>query len=107
MIFKVILIIAVLGLAAVTATAYSDSYELNEPEIDCDSLYEVTVDSLISSMLKNEIQFDYDRRNDNFDSCFEFMSKYFHLLDEFNMKKEKRAASKNKALKEKLLSYKY
>jgi hypothetical protein len=38
MIFKVILIIAVLGLAAVTATAYSDSYELNEPEIDCDSL---------------------------------------------------------------------
>ena len=71
MIFKVILLTALL------ASIHTDeSFESFDRSVDCDSFYSGVRDmSLISSIIRNELQFDYDRRNDNFDSFLHFMAK--------------------------------
>jgi hypothetical protein len=81
MIFKALLIVAFL-LAVVAA--YSDSFESSQPSINCDDLFTEAGDNHLTSFIQShDLQFDYYRRNENYDSCIEFLNKFTMLIDEY------------------------
>ena len=89
MTIKIFLIIALLGLAV---SAYSNSFENSysyETIIDCDSFYDESGDYLLGSFVsKNDLQYDYDRRNDSYEACFHFLGKFSLLIDQYRDEKK-------------------
>ena len=57
---------------------------------DCDSLYAESEDKNLERFLnRHDLQHDYERRNENFDACLQFLEKFFSLTDEFRREGDK------------------
>ena len=67
-------------------TIHSDSIEnyLDESLVDCDSLFIESNDKFLGIFLiKNDLFTEYERRNDNYKSCFHFLGIFFQLIDQY------------------------
>ena len=95
MIFKMLFMITVL---VATVSSYSDSFENSESyelKVDCDSFYPESQDYLFRDFVSNNyLQFYYDRRNDSYEECFHFLSRFALLIDQY--KKETANEEKSK-----------
>ena len=88
--------------------------------IDCDSLYSESEDEdLFSFVTRNGLQYDYERRNENFQACLQFLDKFILKIDQYrneegkqddlklsHLKQQNKRASKMKILKNRF-HYKY
>jgi hypothetical protein len=79
MFLKTILIISL-----AVASIYSRSVENAETTVDCDALYSESGDDSLSSFIQRHgLKTDYERRNDSFDSCFQFLGKFILKIDQY------------------------
>lgn len=85
MIFKIFIIISLLAVSI-----YSDSVENTaEPTIDCDFFFQESRDTaLINFIIKNDLKNDYENRNENLESCFHFLGKFFLIIDQYRYRNE-------------------
>ena len=120
---KLALIILLLSIVSV----FADSFESIESSsssssslIDCDSLYsESEDDDLLRFITRNDLQQDYERRDDSFGACLQFLDKFITKIDQYrneegkqdelklgHLKQQNKRASKMKMLKNRF-NYKY
>jgi len=96
MLIKTFLIITLFAFAVSAYSDSSENFESNDRTVDCDSFYAESGDYLLGNFIsKHDLQYDYDRRNDSYEECFHFLSKFSLLVDEF----KKEVNSKKRAYK--------
>jgi hypothetical protein len=75
MIFRTILMIIFLA-----TLVYSDSFESDE-SIDCDSFFIESEDSLLPRfIMRHNLQYYFMKRNENFETCMEFLNKFTAII---------------------------
>jgi hypothetical protein len=103
--FKAFLIISLLSVPSIHSDSYENTYE---PLINCDALYGVYND-LSDFIIRHELQLDYDRRNDNYETCFYFLNKLSLFLDNYQNQKVENNMNKRAYPKKhkSIMSFKY
>jgi hypothetical protein len=112
---KLALIILLLSIVSVFADSFEsiESSSSSSTLIDCDSLYsESEDDDLLSFITRNNLQHDYERRDDSFEACLQFLDKFITKIDQYrneegkqddlklgHLKQQNKRASKMKILK--------
>jgi hypothetical protein len=92
MICKIFLVISLLIATSINTFSFErESFE----SVDCDSFnLDSGIDSLISFVIQNDLQYDYDRRNDNYEACFDFLSKFNSLINQKKNEEEEEEEEK-------------
>ena len=76
--FRTILVIIFLA-----TLVFSDSFESDE-SIDCDSLFIESEDSLLPRfIIRHNLQFYFIKRNENFETCMDFLSKFTAIIHKY------------------------
>lgn len=70
-------------IALLSALVYSSSSEA-ELNVNCDSFFIESEDSFLERfIMKHGLQEDYEKRNENYEVCLQFLDKFFSLIDEY------------------------
>jgi hypothetical protein len=82
--FRTILVIIFLA-----TLVFSDSFESDE-SIDCDSLFIESEDSLLPRfIIRHNLQFYFIKRNENFETCMDFLSKFTAIIHKYRKEEGK------------------
>jgi hypothetical protein len=85
MISKAFIIISLLLSNRIYSNSISiENNSLFESLVDCDSMFIEAEDKfLFRFIIRHQLEYDYDRRNDNYEACYKFLSEFFSLIDNY------------------------
>jgi len=85
MIFNAFIIIVSLLLSnGINSNSISTENNSFESLVDCDSMFIEAEDKFLFRFItRHQLQYDYDRRNDNYEACYKFLSEFFSLIDNY------------------------
>jgi hypothetical protein len=78
--FKLTFLVIIALLSALVDSSSSET----EFDVNCDSFFIESEDSFLERfIIKHGLQEYYERRNENYEVCLQFLEKFFALIDEY------------------------